>query len=87
MYKNRGKNGYEMQQFHTINTAFSSCTENIRTHEEKKKKKESTWFNDIPDHVTHPLSVTFIKCQTWAESSAKHNMISIGSYRKQIIFP
>ena len=83
MQKNREKNGYKMWQFHTINTAFSSCAENIWT----LGKKESTWFSDIPDHVTHPLSVTFIKCQTRAESSAKHNMISIGSYRKQIIFP
>ena len=45
------------------------------------KKKKSTWLNDIRDCVTHPLSVTFIKYQTRAESSAKHNMVSIGSYR------
>ena len=48
-----------MQQFHTINIAFLSCTENIKMQkkkEKKKKKKKSTQFNDIPDCVTHPLS-------------------------------
>ena len=43
-----------MWQFHTINTAFLSCSENMWM-QKKKKKKRPTRFNDKPDYVTHPL--------------------------------
>ena len=61
-YLRRKKNGYKMWQFHTINTAFLSCSENMWM--QKKKKGQLGLMTNLT------TLVTFINCQTRAESSA-----------------